>query len=62
MFLNQSMTVSDPDYKMSINSKIVSAKAVNVLSSAKLRNETSNTKKKKSFIDTLKNIGPNIEP
>ena len=41
LFLNQSMTISDPDCNMSINSKIVSD---NVLSSAKLRSETSDTK------------------
>ena len=41
LFLNQSMTISDPDCNMSINSKIVSD---NVLSSAKLQSETSDTK------------------
>ena len=56
------MTISDPAYKMSINSKINLAKADNILSSAKLRSKTSDTKKNKSFIDKLKNIGPNIEP
>ena len=36
LFLNQSITISDPDCKMSINSKIVSAKADNELPSEKL--------------------------
>ena len=47
---------------MSINSNIVSAKADNVLSLAKLWSEALDTRKNKSFIDRLKNIGPNIEP
>ena len=62
LFLNQSKTVSDPGCKMSINFKIVSAKADNVLSLAKLWSETSDTKRNKSFTDKLKNTGPNIEP
>ena len=61
LFLNQLITISDPDCKMSINSKVVSAKADIVLSSAKLWSETSDTKKNKSFIDRLKNIGANID-
>ena len=62
LFLNQSITISDPDCKMSISSKIVSTKADNVLPSAKLWSETSDTKKNRWFIDRLKNIGPNMKP
>ena len=62
LFLNQSITISDPDYKTSISSKIVSAKADKVFSSAKLLSKTSDTKNNKLFIDRLKNIGPNIDP
>ena len=36
LLLNQSITISAHDGKMSMNSKIVSAKADNVLSSTKL--------------------------
>ena len=36
LFLNQSMTISDPDCNMLINSKIVSAKTDNILSSVEL--------------------------
>ena len=51
LFLNQSITILDPDCKMSIKSKIVSAK--DVFSSAKLWSEP---------LDRLKNIGPNTDP
>ena len=61
LFLSQTITISGPDCKTSINSKIIWAKADNVLSSAILWREASDTKKNESFIVRLKNIGPNID-
>ena len=52
LFLNQSITISDPDCKTSINSKIVSANADNVLPPPKLWSETSDPK----IVDRLKNM------
>ena len=52
-FLNQSVITSDSLCKILINFDIYSAKADNVLSSAKLCTGAINIKKNKSFIDKL---------
>ena len=56
-FLNRFMATSDSNSNILIHPKTAVANAERVLSSANLKRDARATKKKRSFIDSLKRIG-----
>ena len=62
LFLNQSVITSESLCKILINFDIFSAKADNLLSSAKLCTNAINMKKNQSLIDRFNKKGPSIDP